>query len=130
MGQWDADTAEADMRRRMAAQRAQDDVATWPAVPAMAPRMFAQPPQAQPPQQLGVQDVFPGMPNSPFQEITAEEAMRQMRIERARQSYERNFGMHHRGGASMASQGGQQNIDLLLERIKRARADGSYPRRS
>jgi hypothetical protein len=61
--------------------------------------------------------------------LSPEEAMRQMRMERARQSYERNFGMHHRGGASLASQGNQPSVDFLIDRIKRARADGTYPRR-
>ncbi len=107
------------------------EVASWPAVPAMTQPQgavgFDRPvatSAAKPP--LGVNDIFPGLPASPFPQMDAEEAMRQMRMERARQWYERSFGMHHRGGASLSSQGNQPSVDFLIERIKRARADGTY----
>jgi carbamoylphosphate synthase large subunit len=58
--------------------------------------------------------------------LSSEEAMRQLRMERARQAYERRFGMQNPAGASLASQGSQEGVDYLLERIKRARADGTY----
>ncbi len=51
--------------------------------------------------------------------LGADEALKQLRMERARQSYERNFGMAHSGGQSMASQG--QGVDDLLKRIQIAR---------
>jgi hypothetical protein len=110
------------------------EVASWPDVPAMAhrpgtvgPMGFGRPTvddSAKP--QLAFNDIFPGLPANPFQPMDPDEAMRQLRMERARQSYERNFGMHHADGASMASQGNQASIDFLLERIKRARAEGAY----
>lgn len=53
--------------------------------------------------------------------IDPEEALRQLRMERARQHYERSFGMANRGGQSLAAQGRQQDVDALLERIKLAR---------
>jgi hypothetical protein len=62
--------------------------------------------------------------------LTPEEAMRQLRMERARQSYERNFGMRHAGGESLAAQGNQPSVEFLIDRIKRARADGTFPRRA
>jgi hypothetical protein len=129
--------SEEERRRRTTSQAADmtpDDaeVASWPAVPVMTgPQGAVGRPvatsAAKPP--LGVNDIFPGLPASPFPQMDAEEAMRQMRMERARQSYERNFGMHHRGGASLASQGNQPSVDFLIDRIKRARADGTFPRR-
>lgn len=51
--------------------------------------------------------------------IDADEALKQLRMERARQSYERNFGVAHSGGQSRASQG--QGVDELLKRIELAR---------
>jgi len=53
--------------------------------------------------------------------LDPEEALKQLRMERARQSYERNFGMAHSGGQSMASQGQQEGVDALLRRIQAAR---------
>lgn len=53
--------------------------------------------------------------------IDPEEALRQLRMERARQHYERSFGMAHGGGRSLAAQGRQQDVDALLERINLAR---------
>jgi len=110
------------------------EVASWPAVPVMTQQQGAVGPMgygrptvddsAKP--QVGFNDIFPGLPSSPFQPMDPAEAMRQLRMDRARQSYERNFGMHHAGGASMASQGNQASIEFLLDRIKRARAEGAY----
>jgi hypothetical protein len=53
--------------------------------------------------------------------VDEEEARRLLRIERARQSYERNFGMAHAGGQSMASQGQQESVDALLRRLEFAK---------
>lgn len=51
--------------------------------------------------------------------LDPDEALKQLRMERARQSYERNFGVAHSGGQSRASQG--QGVDDLLKRIELAR---------
>jgi len=53
--------------------------------------------------------------------INPEEALRQLRMERARQHYERSFGVAHRGGQSLAAQGKQQDVDALLQRLNLAR---------
>jgi hypothetical protein len=105
------------------------EVASWPAVPALAVPQgaFGRPvatSAAKPP--LGVNDIFPGLPSSTPPQMDPQEAMRQLRMERARQAYERRFGMQNPAGASLASQGKQSSVDLLIERIKRARADGTY----
>ena len=62
--------------------------------------------------------------------LNPEEALRQLRMERARQHYERAFGNYHRAGASMASQGQQNDIAALLERINQARKTGWRPGRA
>ncbi len=62
--------------------------------------------------------------------LNPEEALRQLRMERARQHYERAFGSYHNRGASMASQGQQNDIAALLERIKQARNTGWRPGRT
>ena len=107
------------------------EIASWPAVPAMLGPQgdvgFGRPVAtnaAKP--TLDVNDIFPGLPSSAPPPMDPEEAMRQLRTERARQAYERRFGMHNPAGASLASQGKQGGVESLLERIKRARAAGTY----
>jgi|694.fasta_scaffold36881_4 hypothetical protein len=105
------------------------EVASWPAVPAMiGPQGAVVRPVATNAAKptLDVNDIFPGLPSSSPPPMDPQEAMRQLRMERARQAYERRFGMHNPAGASLASQGSQEGVDYLLERIKRARADGTY----
>lgn len=53
--------------------------------------------------------------------VDAEEAQRQLRMERARQWYERRFGQAAPAGASMQAQGQQEGVDALLRRIQVAR---------
>jgi hypothetical protein len=64
--------------------------------------------------------------------LGAKEAQKQLRMERARQSYERNFGSPFQGQAanqSLASQGKQDDIDALLRRVHIARQMGYRPGR-
>jgi hypothetical protein len=64
--------------------------------------------------------------------LNAEEAQRQLRMERARLSYERNFGSPFQGqdaNKSLASQGKQGDIDALLRRVQMARQMGYRPGR-
>jgi hypothetical protein len=116
----------------MAEQRAQEDVATWPAVPPMAQRVFAQPPPLQIPpgqsitQRIGQMQVTD--PPAP-ELLQAEDALRQLRMERARQAYERRFGRPAIAGASMLAQGQGADVDALLRRIKLARQSGWRPGR-
>lgn len=53
--------------------------------------------------------------------LQADDAQRQLRMERARQAYERRFGSSSPAGASMASQGQQSDVESLLRRIQLAR---------
>lgn len=59
--------------------------------------------------------------------VDAEAAKRQLRMERARQSYEQRFGAPVQGRSdmqSLASQGKQGDIDALLRRVQIARQMG------
>jgi hypothetical protein len=105
------------------------EVASWPAVPAMTgPQGAVGRPVATNAAKptLDVNDIFPGLPSSAPPPMDPQEAMRQLRMERARQDYERRFGRHNPAGASLASQGQPGAMDALLQRIQRARAEGTY----
>lgn len=97
------------------------DVRSWPAVPQhMSPRLRI--PQGQSvTQRIGQMQITdppaPGM-------LQAEDALRQLRMERARQAYERRFGRPVAAGASMMAQGNPAEVDALLQRIKLARQSG------
>lgn len=66
----------------------------------------------------------------PAEVVDGKEAQRQLRMERARQSYEWRFGSPVQGRrdmASLSSQGQQSQIDELLRRVHFARQQGYRP---
>lgn len=58
--------------------------------------------------------------------LDAAGAQRQLRQERARQWYERTFGMSRPGQESLASMGQQEEVDALLRRVHYARQMHGY----
>jgi|LakMenE01Jun11ns_1017448.scaffolds.fasta_scaffold9946714_2 hypothetical protein len=109
------------------------DVRSWPAVPQRPPMPQRISPPLRIPQgqsvtqrigQMQITDLpAPGM-------LHAEDALRQLRMERARQAYERRFGRPVAAGASMMAQGQGAELDALLQRVKLARQSGWRPGRS
>jgi hypothetical protein len=141
---WDEDTgydpyglrflSEEERLRRTTPQTAgmtPDDaeVASWPAVPPHRanPQVAPRQQRLQPMPQQAAQAVGQGPPAmaQAQDQLTPEQALSQLRMERARNSYEQRFGQRHAGGASLASQGMQEQVNMLLDRVRRARKDGS-----
>lgn len=53
--------------------------------------------------------------------VDEDEARRRLIMERARQQYERTFGMPNPAGPSLAWEGNQGAVDYLLQRVGKAR---------
>lgn len=68
------------------------------------------------------------LPSAPAEDPAA--LQRQLRMERARQDYERRFGsayLNNPANASLAAQGKQADVNSLLERVRAARQVGWRP---
>ena len=103
------------------------DVRSWrSAAPRIAPPLRI--PRGQSvTQRIGQMQITDPVNQESFQ---AEEALRQLRMERARQAYERRFGRPVMAGPSMAAQGQGADVDALLQRVKLARQSGWRPGRT
>jgi hypothetical protein len=60
----------------------------------------------------------PSLPAMQTPQQTVEEMIRQLRQERARQSYERNFGQSFGSHRSMASQGMGANVEAMRQKVR------------
>lgn len=106
------------------------EVLGWPAVPAYIapPRPYFRIPQGQSvTQRIGQMQISDPVD---LNALHAEDALRQLRMERARQAYERRFGRPVAAGASLKAQGQDANVDALLQRVRLARQTGWRPGRT
>lgn len=109
----------------------EEEVATWPPVPRHQPPRPA-PPLRIPQGQSVTQRIARMQVTDPVrpEEFQADDALRQLRMERARRAHEARFGRPAAAGASMLAQGHGADLDSLLQRVKLARQAGWRPRRT